>query len=282
MDASDYRKEQANKQREQARGTYTIEMIGKRCTLKKRRHRYSKLPCKARGPIIEFSRKARARKLRRIAEVNWKDTGDVQFITVTYPDDVADHTMEQRKIHRYLLNRWICELVGRPLACFWRVEWEPRKSGRNLGKLLPHMHFLYLDCPRICEMRIRMRWMSILGVKQYTQVKIKHLLQPEKVAVYVAKYCAKEASVPYLDSVPKRNRTGRHSGELRKALIPLHELEVVEKVDTAIVLFLKRRASEVLWWFDPRFDEGFTVLGQEALDLIRDIHENYLAYKPAS
>jgi hypothetical protein len=276
MDSQEYWRTKRLGKKKEREITYTLDMQGKRITLKMNLKTTRRKVYTTRSPIYEFSRRARARKLRRIAEVNWAETGDVQFITVTYPDSVSDHTMEERKTHRFLLNRWICRVVGRPLACFWRVEWMPRLTGEFVGELRPHMHFLYLKTPHIPEQDIRLRWQSILGVSQYVQVKIKHLVQAEKVAVYVAKYCSKEQTNTYLDCVPKRNRTGRHAGELRRSLIPVHKQEVIERVNQAIVLALKRRACEILWWYDPLFDEGFTILGQDAVDLIRDIHENYL------
>jgi hypothetical protein len=252
---------------------YYVEMCGKKFTLRCRKRKREESQNKYRGPCTHFSRRARAAKLRRIAEVRWKDIGETQFLTLTYPDEVSDHTMEERKVHRFLLNRSICQWVGRPLACFWRVEWMPRLSGKYVGEMRPHMHMLYMNTPRICEMRIRLRWMAIIGVSTYTQVKIKPLAIPEAVSVYVSKYCAKEASHLVLDNVPKRNRTGRHAGELRKELIPLHPLEVVTLIDDAIVRFLRGRACETLWWYDPRFDEGFTILGDVALEYIRDFND---------
>lgn len=257
---------------------YNVEIRGKRVSLKAVRKHPPKPHTRERGIITDFSRRARARKLRRIAEVNWADTGPTQFLTVTYPDKQADHTMQERKVHRFLLNRFICGEVGRPLACFWRVEWMPRLSGECVGQLRPHMHFLYLNTPQLSEKRIRAKWQSIIAAEQFVQVKVKTLRQSEKVAVYVSKYCAKEQTDYHLDNVPKRNRSGRHAGELRSNLIPLHPLELIEKIDDAMLRFLKCRACDTLWWYDPRFDEGFTILGNEALELIREIHEGGLAY----
>lgn len=258
--------------------TLRLEMQGRRITLARTGYKRCTKFYPQRGVITEFSKRARSRKLKRLAEVDWAKAGESQFLTLTYPDDVSDHTMEERKIHRFLINRWICKTVGRLLPCFWRVEWMPRLSGDFIGQLRPHMHLLYLKTPKICEFRIRLQWMSILGISQYTQVKIIPLTIPEAVGVYVAKYCAKEASSLLLDSVPKRNRTGRHAGELRKDCIPLHPREVVRNIDEAIKKFLARRAYETLWWFDPRHDEGFTVLGDVALEMIRELHETHLAY----
>lgn len=181
--------------------------------------------------------------------------------------------MEERKTHRFLINRFICKLVGKQLPCMWRVEWMPRLSGQFIGEYRPHMHLLYFTCPRICEMKIRLFWMKMLGVRQFTQVKVKSLEIPEAVAVYVSKYCTKEQLPLVLDYVPKRNRTGRHAGELRKELIPTHPFEVVTMIEAGIVKMLRQRACDTLWWYDERYDEGFTILGQEALDLIKDFED---------
>jgi hypothetical protein len=256
--------------------SYTLEMQGKRLQIRCHHYRQAQKNYKSKSPIFEFSRKARAARLRRIASVNWALSGPSLFVTVTYPDEVSEHTMEERKTHRFLLNRSICQWAKKKLACFWRVEWVARKSGAFVGQLRPHMHLLYLNAPKICHLRLMKRWIEIIGVRRWTQVDVKPLEIAEAVSVYVAKYCSKEATSSYLDNVPKRNRTGRHAGELRKSLIPLHDLEVVKKVDEAIVLFLKSRACETLWWFDPRFDEGFTILGDEAMTLIKEIHERWL------
>src|SRR5690348_8445047 len=71
---------------------YWVEICGKRITLHCRKRKTAIPQNKYRGPITTFSRRARASRFRRIAEVRWKDIGDTQFLTLTYPDDVADHT----------------------------------------------------------------------------------------------------------------------------------------------------------------------------------------------
>jgi hypothetical protein len=276
MNAKERKTELENERLKRATQEYRLEMQGKRLTLSKTGYKRCTKSYPVRGIVTEFSRRARARRLRRIAEVNWSYAGESSFITLTYPDEVSDHTMQQRKVHRYLFNRWVCKVVGRPLACFWRVEWLPRLSGNFIGELRPHMHMLYLNTPKICWLAAMKRWMQIISVRRFTQVCIRPLEIAEAVSVYVAKYCSKEASNLLLDNVPKRNRCGRHAGELRKALIPLHEREVVQRVNQAIVMHLRGRACETLWWYDPRFDEGFTILGDDALELIREIHRNYL------
>lgn len=248
-----------------------IEIQGKRFSLKYSHEYREPEQCKARGPITCFSRKARAARLRRIAEINWKACGPSTLVTLTYPDAKADHTMEQRKNHRYLINRRICLSAKTPIPCIWRVEWMPRLSGAFIGQLRPHMHLLYLGTSDIQEPEVEMAWTKIIGAKQRVQVDVRIVIDGELPAVYAAKYCSKEASEQYLDIVPKWNRTGRHAGELRKELIPVNPLRLILSITDGMRRFLQNRACDTLWWYDPRFDEGFTILGEVAKEFIEDV-----------
>lgn len=277
MNAKQFRTKLETTRQENDKQTYRLEMQGKRISLCKTGYKRTIEQEQKRGVVVEFSARARSRRLRRIAEVNWRLVGESSFITLTYPDEVSDHTMSERKTHRYLFNRWLCKTIGRPLGCFWRVEWLPRQSGNFIGQLRPHMHLLYLNTPKICWLRAMAKWMTIIGVKRFTQVNIKPLEIAEAVSVYVAKYTAKEASTLLLDDVPKRNRTGRHAGELRKSLIPTHDKKVVSDIEEYLVIKLKQRANELLWWYDVKWDDGFTLLGSDAEELIKELEENYLA-----
>lgn len=251
---------------------WQIEIQGKRIKVVCKTGRTRKPQENERGVITEFSKRARKRMLEKIASVDWKAAGKGMLITVTYPDDQSNHTMDERKIHRFIFNRWIVNRCGRVLACFWRVEWMPRKSGKYEGELRPHIHFLYLGMHTINFRGIRERWERTIGAQEHTQIDVTYLTLGDIVSVYVAKYCAKEASNLLLDNVPYRNRTGRHSGELRKELIPYHPLETVDRITQGMLLAAKRTASGLLWWWDPRYDEGFTILGDEAVKLIAELH----------
>lgn len=119
---------------------------------------------------------------------------------------------------------------------------------------------------------IRERWQAIIGADEYVQIDVTYISLGDMVSVYAAKYCAKEADEPYLDNVPYRNRTGRHSGLLRPKLIVMHPVERVAVINDAILRTLKAEAIKTLWWFDPRFDEGFTWIGEKALEVIKLFH----------
>jgi hypothetical protein len=251
---------------------WSVEIQGKRLTVKCKTARPPNMKGKRRGAITCFSRRARARRLRWIASVDWRSAGAGMLMTFTYPDEQSNHSMEERKIHRYQINRWVESRVQRQIPCFWRVEWMPRQTGLYVGQLRPHMHLLYLGCQTVRLKGIRERWQTIIGSNTYTQVDVTYVALGDMVSVYAAKYCSKEASSSYLDNVPYRNKTGRHTGELRRHLIPMHPVETVSRINQAILSTLQGEACRTLWWFDPRFDEGFTIIGDEAVRVIKVFH----------
>ena len=251
---------------------WSVEIQGKRLTVKCKTAKPPNNKGKKRGVITCFSRRARARRLRWIASVDWKAAGAGMLMTFTYPDEQSNHSMEDRKMHRYQINRWVENRIGCKTPCFWRVEWMPRLSGVYIGQLRPHMHLLYLGAQTINLRGIRERWEKVIGSNTYTQIDVTYVAVGDMVSVYAAKYCSKEASSSYLDNVPYRNKTGRHTGELRRQMIPMHRKEAVSRINQAILSFLHGEACRTLWWFDPRFDEGFTLIGDEALKVIKAFH----------
>jgi hypothetical protein len=272
MRVKDYQKKLETDRYKNDKREWTLVICGKRLTLHRLGYKPFKKPYNSRGPITTFSRKARARMLRKIAEIDWQSAGPGLFLTVTYPDECAQHTMQERSCHRYLLHRWIENQLGGHVACVWRVEWMPRKTGTMVGQMLPHIHLLLFTPKGLDTEEVRRKWMSIIGSTRHTQIDLQRVELGSMVSVYAAKYCSKVADASILDNVPKRNRTGRHAGWLRTKLIPVHPKEVYERVGKAIVLALRKRACETLWWYDPRFDEGFTILGDTAIEVIREFY----------
>ena len=272
MEAKAFRtKLQQDRQKTEAR-PYTLTVCGKRITLSRPNGRFGVKPKNTRGPIVTFSRKARARQLRKIAEIDWQAAGPGLFFTVTYPDECAFHTMKERAKHRYLIHRHIEHEIGDHVGLAWRVEWLPRKSGSNVGTILPHMHFLLFTDGGLDTHDLRKVWMRTIGAKRHTQIDLQRVSLGDMVSVYAAKYCTKASDASILDNVPYHNRTGRHAGWLRENTIPRHPKEVYENVSKAIVLAMRRRACETLWWYDPRFDEGFSIIGDAAIDVIREFY----------
>lgn len=215
--------------------------------------------------------------LSRVAEIDWVACGCGLFVTLTFPDDLLPNTYAERNKYRYLFNRYVEKLTGKQTGSVWRVEWVKRKSGRWLGTAMPHLHILYFGQVSVSEKTLRKHWARILSYKGHVQVKSKRVEVGKMAGLYVSKYCAKEEVSSLLDKVPYLNKTGRHCGWLRRHLIPVHPLRTVVKLNRAIVDWLRGRACETLWYYDARFDEGFTILGETALEIIREFGQRTLA-----
>ena len=86
---------------------WNVEIQGKRITLRRPAPERTVFQQKTRGCITTFSRRARSRQLRKIAEIDWLAAGPGLFLTLTYPDECADHDMKERATHRYQIHRWI-------------------------------------------------------------------------------------------------------------------------------------------------------------------------------
>jgi len=250
---------------------WTLERQGKRLSLKCNRSRRRHIGDTQRGDIVGFSRKARARLLRHVAELNWDLAGEGQFVTLTYPDADAIHLNWQRTIHRSKFHRAIEKIFGSKKSACWRVEWKPRLTGSIVGAVCPHVHYLYLQTPTLDEVDVGRAWMRAIDASEFTHVHVEHVDKCDVVGLYVAKYCAKEEDPAFLVNVPYLNRTGRHWGWHRKKDLSWHEKAEYQEISEAVVEFLKSRAGEVLGWYDAKQDGGFTLLGGLAVETMEDL-----------
>jgi len=72
------------------------------------------------------------------------------FVTATLPDDVFDDNVASfAKTAKVWMDSFTKRLQRvAPAACgFWRIEWQARKSGAHVGKLVPHFHLLVWGLP---------------------------------------------------------------------------------------------------------------------------------------
>lgn len=248
-----------------------VSIQGQRVTVQETHCRNVDSESVPRGPIVTFSDRARGRMIRRICEVDWSKAGSVLFVTVTYPPEAESHTMQDRSRHRAVFNRYVERHLGGRVGSVWRIEWKERLSGETKGQLAPHIHNLYFGVRFVSKRWIAEHWRKSVGCKTTPVVDVQRCDTYRKVSIYLAKYCSKAADSRLLDCVPKRNRTGRHAGWLRKKEIPWHPLRVFRVIEQEVMDFLKQRATETIPWFDPRFDVGFSAFGDIALELADDL-----------
>lgn len=97
-----------------------------------------------RGLCRGFSFASRRRMLGRVNEVSVAAPMPC-FVTLTFPDAVFDDDAGRfAKTAKLCLDTFFKRLrrVAPQASALWRLEWQSRKSGEHLGKLVPHFHLL--------------------------------------------------------------------------------------------------------------------------------------------
>lgn len=226
---------------------------------------------KPRGTIVKFSESSRLRMLKFIATVEWGKIPNAVFITLTYPDERAIRTHWDRNKDRALFWRYMEKHLGRHVSGLWRIEWKERKSGKNRGKVLPHIHLLVFGVKYVPKEKVREWWRRILSVEGPLATHVRGYDQGEHAAIYVAKYVGKKDGSPTLDYHSYLNSTGRHWGYLRRGLIPLAERVVLHHLTEREIAFLNRAAAEKLPWIKPGTPTSFSLLGDYAVDVQKNL-----------
>jgi len=160
-------------------------------------HMRSKPPKKSpRGSVTTFSRKSRKRMLEMMAKI--RNPGKLIFITLTYTDNAwFGKSSNGRVLETHLDN--ICKWFeyNRPdCGIIWRKEWLPRKSGKHIGQIAPHLHLIIrgsnitskADCESFHNL-LQDAWGKITGEKSRVDVQIAH--SRKHAYYYVSKYVAK-------------------------------------------------------------------------------------------
>lgn len=178
------------------------------------------LPDKKRGIVSTFSKAARLRMLKSVAEIQWEKALPGLFLTCTYPDSIEIRRRSQVNIHRQVFWRHLEKFMDKHLPALWRVEWMDRKSGGKINYYYPHYHFLIFQQDFISIEKIVHFWRETICSKEKPICWIKRIEEGKKAGVYTAKYSSKVDcsldNVAYHNSIP----TGRNWGFLRKKEIP--------------------------------------------------------------
>jgi hypothetical protein len=215
-----------------------------------------------RGQVEGFTKTARMRLLRTIAHINWHALGRSLFVTLTYPDKVGETAYDERSKHRYLFLRYLEKHVGRQVPVLWRVEWKPRKTGYNVGKIFPHIHLLVGGVDYVDHRTIRKWWRSIVHVNGPLCTDVQTVEPDGVAALYTAKYTAKYTS---LDNVTYHNRKstlGRHWGFCRKHLFTFHEISWLREMTDEQAAWFRNLAAQTFRHYDGTLGGGFTLFGE--------------------
>lgn len=217
-----------------------------------------------RGKIKGFSRSARLRMLCTVASINWEQVKGGVFITLTYPDSHADRTMGARATDKYLFLRHMEKYLGKKLGALWRIEWQPRKSGKRLGQLVAHWHLIVFGTSYIPKDVVRSYWQLVLLADGPVVTWIEGIKSGKKLARYVGKYCSKIPEADVLDNATYLNNLGRHWGINRKELIPMFPRFVVPFLEPKDIHLVENLACMTFKYFTRNADQGFRILGPNA------------------
>lgn len=214
-----------------------------------------------RGQVKGFSPPARLRLLKAIARIDWAGLGRSSFLTLTYPDKFLGITYKVRTQHRTAVMRAFEGYVGGPVHCLWRIEFKPRLSGKNKGRIGAHQHLLLLNVPYIPKPFIMKTWRRAIGHKGYVHVHIEEAASGEKAAMYAAKYAAKPPQEGPLVNASYLNMGGRAYGFHRKSGIPMARKRELSTLDEGQLAVAMNVAAEELGNYRVG---SFCLLGEKA------------------
>lgn len=198
-----------------------------------------------RGTCTTFSRKSRLNMYRFINRVNWTKVAPAVFVTLTYPDAVLPKTQRELNTHRYLWHRHLENHLDARVPCIWRIEWEPRKSGKCVGQMYPHWHIFCMGVRYVPHEAVNAWWRQGIDAKGYVRTSVEAARSARECGKYIAKYVAKEACSLVIDAYLNNVITGRRWGILRKNDVPMcprHEFRVAPSLTTEECLQIATRA----------------------------------------
>ncbi|MFO1514333.1 MAG: hypothetical protein U1F83_15730 [Verrucomicrobiota bacterium] len=112
-----------------------------------------------RGCVQEFSRGSRRRMRLFLAKVRL-DEGLPLFGTTTYPDIFPDDAAKFKRDLETLIERLKRRFPK--IGLVWRLEFQTRKSGVNVGKVAPHFHWLLWNVPRTLDFKPQSgKWITV-------------------------------------------------------------------------------------------------------------------------
>ncbi len=218
-----------------------------------------------RGRITEFSRQSRKRLLDALNSINKDVAPRPIFVTLTYSDKCAWENPETWKknleaFRMRLVRRW-----GK-FPVVWKLEFKDRKSGTNVGEIVPHFHLLAFAELPLDEFR---QWLSTAWYEVVGSGDPEHLAAGTSaeqvrswngVHAYAAKYMGKLETL-----LRHEQHVGRLWGVWDKDALPIsRETNVTTKEDA-----VRARRVMARW-------------GGRSLKTNKDLLHNFSIYAPAS
>jgi len=235
-----------------------------------------------RTAIKGFTRGARLRMLRMIASINWGNVRHGVFITLTYPDSCAERTLRERSTDKYLFLRYMEKHLGKKVGVIWRLEWEPRKTGKRKGQLIAHWHLIVFGVRWIDKDIVKQYWRAVLRADGPLITWIDGIKGGRKLAKYVSKYCSKLPGDSVLDDTTYLNTLGRHWGVNRRELVPWFPRFLIPFLTEADVNLAENLACMTFAYFNRGAQQGFQIFGRNALKVGEILFERMIDIEDAT
>lgn len=220
-----------------------------------------------RGMVKDFSPRARLAMIKYFQRIDFWSGYRPLFITLTYPDELALPSYDERILHRKIMARHLERIAGRNVPASWRIEWMPRKSGALIGVPCPHWHLMifghrFIDCKAV-----NAAWCKTIGWEGYCRTETKRVYNEAGIQLYMAKYISKEA-IPLSLVIPTiQSKLGNQYGWLRKREIPLHPLHAHRYLTEAQADRLRELACEMKVYVHPDVPTSYSLFGAVAQDV---------------
>lgn len=217
-----------------------------------------------RGVVKGFTPAARLRMMRTVAMIDWRDAKASLFVTLTYPDSVAEREMKTRTRDRYIFLRSMENYLERKVGVLWRLEWIPRKSGTLVGKMMPHVHLIVFGVDYVPYLLINEWWKNALRVDGHVSTYVVRIRGGKDVGKYVTKYCSKPCQSPSLVNATYLHNVGRHWGIHRRTHFPWCERFVLRCLTKEQVALAENAACMTFRYFERGQEQGFSIFGDNA------------------
>ena len=183
---------------------------------------YKKPPTKKKGAQTTFSPASRLRLISLMCQIIYEKIRPGLFITLTYPPGSRprgkhDTNEDRRRFWEYWEND-----LGRETMGMWRMEWEDRKSGSEIGVVYPHFHLLVFAEEFWHHKRVNLLWRWATGEEGYVRTEVKRMASEKQCGWYVAKYIGKLSSSLVINLNLGRAWSGRQWGCHRRQSFPMY------------------------------------------------------------
>jgi hypothetical protein len=181
--------------------------------------------------ISQFSPAARLRLIKELQGIDYRKTPMSVAVTLTYPDQLLPRAMEQRRMDRSQFLRHVEAHQQKPVYGIWRTEWLPRKTGRCVGMIAPHIHLVLFGVRFIPYDVVNEWWKGCIQWRDYVRTEIKRARKQRTTLHYLSKYITKTVDSSLVYPSYLNNPDGKHYDWIRRELIPMYPHEWIPLTD---------------------------------------------------